>query len=112
RRLSPIPRHIFGYRGLADIDAKLEQLAVDPWCTPERVGKADVADQPSDICRQFRTATQRFRLPSPVQAKTRAVPADYSFWPNDRQGAQHVRRQAIQSGKYQPIDAAEGRSLG
>src|SRR4029077_14569559 len=27
-------------------------------------------------------------------------------------GAQQVRRQAIETGKYQPIDAAEGRPLG
>jgi hypothetical protein len=44
--------------------------------------------------------------------KTRAVPTDYGFWPHDRQGTQHLRRQAIQSGKYQPIDVAEGRPLG
>src|SRR3974390_3403559 len=51
------------------------------------------------------------RLPSPVKAKTRAVPADYSFWLNNRQGAQHVRCQTIQSGEYQPIELAECRPL-
>jgi hypothetical protein len=48
-----------------------------------------------------------FDLPSPVQTKARAVPTDYSFGPSDCQGAQDVRRQAIQSRKYQPIDGAE-----
>src|SRR3974390_3597386 len=51
------------------------------------------------------------RLPSPVKAKTRAVPADYSFGLNHRPGAQHVRSQTIQSGEYQPIELAECRPL-
>ncbi len=73
RRQSPVPRHIFGYGRLADIDAKLEQFAVNPRSTPERVGKADCADQLPDLRRQLRTAPERFRLPSPIQAKTSPV---------------------------------------
>ena len=59
RRRSPIPYHILGYGSLADIDAKLEQLAMDPWSTPERVGKADVADQRPNVDGQLRPATGR-----------------------------------------------------
>src|SRR3974390_231146 len=79
RRRPPVPCHILGDRRLADVDAKLEQLAMDPRRSPERVGKADVTDQFADVRRQLRTAARRSRLPSPVKAKTRAVPADYSF---------------------------------
>src|SRR4029077_3355612 len=104
--------HILGYGRLADSDAQLEQLAMNPWSTPERVGKADVADQCPNVEGQLRTTTGRFRLPSPEQTKPRAVPTDYGFRPHDRQGAPHVRRQAVQPGKYQPIDVAEGRPLG
>src|SRR3974390_2623869 len=111
RRRPPVPCHILGDRRLADVDAKLEQLAMDPRRSPERVGKADVTDQFADVRRQLRTAARRSRLPSPVKAKTRAVPADYSFWLNNRQGAQHVRCQTIQSGEYQPIELAECRPL-
>src|SRR5713226_4202313 len=32
----PSPRHGFCHGGLADIDAKLEQFAVDPRCSPKR----------------------------------------------------------------------------
>src|SRR3974390_2649579 len=101
------PRFVFGCS-----HAKLQPLAMDPRRSPERVGKADVTDQFADVRRQLRTAARRSRPPSPVKAKTRAVPADYSFWLNNRQGAQHVRRQTIQSGEYQPIaDGAAPRSL-
>ncbi len=58
RRWSPVPRHILGYGGLADIDAKLEQFAVNPRSTPERVGKAHCADQLPDVRRQLRTANE------------------------------------------------------
>src|SRR3974377_158362 len=76
-RRPPVPCHILGDRRLADVDAKLEQLAMDPRRSPERVGKADVTDQFADVRRQLRTAARRSRLPSPVKAKTRAVPTDY-----------------------------------
>src|SRR3974390_1778579 len=59
----------------------------------------------------FGRPPRRSRLPSPVKAKTRAVPADYSFWLNNRQGAQHVRCQTIQSGEYQTIELAACRPL-
>src|SRR5690349_16179438 len=107
-----MPRHILGYGSLADRDAQLEHLAMDPRSTPEWIGQADVADQRPNVRGQLRTTTGRPWLPSPVQTKTRAVPTDYGFRPHDRQGAQHLRRQAIQSGKDQPIDVAEGRPLG
>ena len=107
RRWSSVLCHIFGYARLADIDAKLEQFAVNPRSTPERVGKADCADQLPDVRRQLRTATNRLRLPSPIQPKTSPVPPDYSFWFNDRQCAERFRGHAIQCGKYQPIKVAE-----
>src|SRR3974390_815051 len=70
RRRPPVPCHILvlGDRRLADVDAKLEQLAMDPRRSPERVGKADVTDQFPDVRRQLRTAARRSRLPSPVKA--------------------------------------------
>jgi hypothetical protein len=45
RRRSPPPRHILGDTRLPDVDPELEEFAVDPRCTPERVGKAHVTDQ-------------------------------------------------------------------
>src|SRR6266852_3608230 len=37
RGRNPPPHHIFGHAGLADIDAKLEKLAMDPGCSPQRI---------------------------------------------------------------------------
>jgi hypothetical protein len=46
-RRSPPPGHIFGNRRLPDVDAELEEFAVNPWGAPERVGDADVMDLPA-----------------------------------------------------------------
>ena len=111
RRRSSPPSHVLGDRRLPDIDAKLEQFAVDPWSAPERVGDADVSDQLPNVYRHLRTTATRSRPPSPIQAKTCAVPTNDRFWSDNCDGAQHTRSQAIQPNKYHPVDAAEGRPL-
>src|SRR5215216_2125191 len=45
RRWPPSLRHILCHRGLAEIDAKLEQLAVDPWCSPQWVRDTHLANE-------------------------------------------------------------------
>src|SRR5476649_1288634 len=34
------PNHILGHAGLPDFDTELEQLSMDPWSFPERIGDA------------------------------------------------------------------------
>jgi hypothetical protein len=53
------PRHILGDAGLADLDAELEQLAMDPRRSPQRIGNAHLADQPPDFGRHRRSAGTR-----------------------------------------------------
>src|ERR1700686_4992878 len=48
RGRNPPPHHIFGHAGLADIDAQLEKLAMDPRCSSQRIGAAHLADK---LCR-------------------------------------------------------------
>src|SRR3979409_583763 len=45
------PGHILGHARLADIDAELEQLSVDPRRSPQRVGDAHLADKLAYLCR-------------------------------------------------------------
>jgi hypothetical protein len=49
RRRGPPPRHILGDAGLADLDAKLEQLTMDSRRSPQRIGHAHLADQPANF---------------------------------------------------------------
>src|SRR5580692_2630036 len=39
------PNHILGHAGLPDFDTELEQLAMDPRRSPQRIGNAHLADQ-------------------------------------------------------------------
>ena len=43
--------HILGNARLSDINTKLEQLSVDPWRSPQRVGDAHLADKLTHLCR-------------------------------------------------------------
>src|SRR6202043_3311565 len=53
------PDHVFGDAGLADLDAELKQLAMDPRRSPQRIGNAHLADQPSYFDRNRRSAGAR-----------------------------------------------------
>src|ERR1700730_9713334 len=45
---SPAPQHVFAHPGLPDVDAQLEQLAVDARGAPERILSAHSTDEIPD----------------------------------------------------------------
>jgi hypothetical protein len=45
RRRPPSPGHVFCNRGLADVDPEFEQLAVNPWRSPQWVGNAHLENE-------------------------------------------------------------------
>src|SRR5712675_1848749 len=51
RRWPSSLHHILGHARLADIDAELKQLSVDPRRAPQRVGDAHLADKLAYLCR-------------------------------------------------------------
>src|SRR5258707_1718030 len=59
RRRGSSPDHVFGDAGLADLDAELKQLAMDPRRSPQPIGNAHLADQPSYFDRNRRSARAR-----------------------------------------------------
>src|SRR5208337_3773577 len=56
---TPMFCHVFGYRGLPDIDAELEKFTVDARSAPERVREAHFADESSDLMWGPRPTTTR-----------------------------------------------------
>ena len=52
RRLST-SRHVLRYRRLRDLDAKLEQLAMNARRAPQRIGKAHLANKITQVARDF-----------------------------------------------------------
>src|SRR5271169_1165568 len=74
RRRSSSFDHILGYARLSDVDAELEQLSVDPRRSPQRIGKAHLADKLAYLRRHIWSAATAPRFPAPVQSKPDAVP--------------------------------------
>src|SRR5450631_177954 len=100
RWLSWLGRHEAGHASLADVDAELEQLSVDPGRAPAHVGLGHLADEPSGF--RGDAATGRAagtRFPSPEQAETGAVPADHGVWLDHDQ---RVRPAGPDAGEDQP----------
>src|SRR5688572_19426944 len=79
--------HVLRDRRLADGNAELSQLTVDPGRTPQRIGIGHRADQRADIGCYARPAWAPSALPGPEEAETASVPGD------DRIGRhEHERR--------------------
>ena len=111
RGRSPPPCHILGDAGLAEVDPKLEQFAVNPGRTPQRIGDADLADQLPDLDRYRGTPRPALRFPAPIGLKARSMPAQYCRRPNDRQRAASVREQPTNPTEHQPVHRRKRRSL-
>ena len=41
--------HQVGNRSLGDLDSQLEQLAMNPWCTPEWIGVRHLKNKVTDL---------------------------------------------------------------
>ena len=111
RRWLPSPRHIFCHGGLPDIDAKLEQFAVDPRCSPKRVRDAHVANELANVRRCLWPATTRAGFPAPISSETSAVPADHRPRLENFQCIQYCRSHTIEPRKHQAVNVAVGQSL-
>ncbi len=72
-------------RSLGDLDAELQELAVDPGSAPQRAFAALATDEGTDIVwDRWASASAPPRLPRPVQSEAFSVPADDGFRLHDR----------------------------
>src|SRR5712672_135729 len=110
RGRNPPPHHIFGHAGLADIDAKLKKLAMDPRCSLQRIGAAHLADKLAYFYRHGRSSAAVLRFPSPIRSKSRTVPTDYGLRSDDCKCAIHLGKQSADASQYQPVNRNKSRS--
>jgi hypothetical protein len=81
------PRHhVDRNRGLGDLDAELEQLAMDLGSAPQRVLKTHSSDQIAHLFADLWSAPERTRLPSPVGGKAHSMPTHNSLGSHDGNG--------------------------
>src|SRR3954453_6998152 len=111
RRRAPASGHVLGYRGLAYVDAELEEFSMDARSAPERICQAQLADQLPNFERHLGPADSSWRFPAPEHAKTSAMPAQNRLRLDDREGIQNMRRDPIQTDENQAIEGAQDRSL-
>jgi len=73
-----VPDHVLTDAGLTDVDAELEQFAVNVRRSPEWIFAAEHTDQLANLFRYRRAATLAMaNLPTPEKAKALPVPADH-----------------------------------
>src|SRR5262245_17970833 len=97
---SPRPDHVLGDTGLADINPKLEHLAMQPWRSPQWIGDGHFADQLPDFGR-YRAATRpASRPPAPIRSKAHAVPTQHCIRPNNRKRVPGIRKQSADPAKH------------
>jgi len=106
----PPGHHIDGNRGLGDIDAQLEQLAMDLGGTPQRVLKTHSSDQVALFFGDRWTPARRTGFPSPVGGKTPSVPAHYGLGPDDGYGLKEARATAIKPNEQSAVDPTQMQS--
>src|SRR3979490_1805550 len=104
--------HIFSHARLSDRNVELEQLSMNPWRSPQRIGNAHLADQPAYFQGNWWPTTMRSRLPAPVQTEARTVLFDYGPGPNNRKRIRNAREEAIETNEHQSVDSTEGLFLG
>ena len=75
-----MPHHVFRDGGFGNLNAQLEQLAVNAWRTPTRVVAAHHPDQIPNLLRHAGpTWLAAADFPRPQQAKALTMPGDNGF---------------------------------
>lgn len=101
------PDHILADAGLADVDAELQQLAVDARSAPKRV-VAQLADVTRNSWPAGLAATD---LPSTEKAEAPPMPGDDGCRHDDRQSGRPVAPDSAQRRPQEPIRGGQLRPL-
>src|SRR5712664_2327383 len=106
---SPALRHVLGDGRLGDFDPELEQLAVDARCAPQPIGQAHLSDLAPNLHWDLWPTAARARLPAPVQAEAGPMPTNDRLWPDNGDGVQRRREQAIEPDEKQSVGRRKSR---
>jgi hypothetical protein len=78
--------HVLRDAGLRDLEAELEQFAMDARRTPQLIFGAHPADQRAQFPIDLRSASERAGFPPPVPTEASSVPTYKSLGTDDRDG--------------------------
>jgi len=93
-------RHQVGNCSLADLDSQLEQLAMNPWCSPEWIGVRHLKNKVTDLRADRRPpGTFTSGLKSPKQLESFFMPTHHGLWFDNDQNLSPV---APETTKHDP----------
>src|SRR6266446_4758783 len=101
------PVHPIRDARLSDLEAELEQLAMDAWRVPQRIFRAHPPYQRAQIRGDLRPASKGAGFPTPVPAKAGPMPTDKGLRSDDRDGLQDRWEPSIQLDQEQAIPICE-----
>src|SRR5262245_15240084 len=111
RRRPPRPEdeHVLRNRRLRDRHAQLQQLPMDPWRTPQRIGVAHPSNQVAEFCTDHGPTASAPTLPRPVASEPLPVPADHGRWPHHTQRVLPVLPEPRQHHPEDPVQNRQPR---
>src|SRR2546427_6369653 len=95
--------HIFRNRRLRDRQTQLQQLAVDSWCTPERIGAAHPPNEIPHFRPNRGPPPSVSTLPCPVAPEALTVPPHHCLGPHHLQRTPPVLPQPRQHDPEEPV---------
>ena len=112
RRWLAASRHILANTGLANVDAQLEQFAVDARRAPKRIVAAHLANQfPCFLADRRSSRLAAAHFPGPEPPKPLTLPVDHRLRFHDHQGRPPVGPVPRQPGPEKSIRGGQSRSL-
>ena len=95
--------------GFTDVDAQLEQLAVNARCSPQRIFATQSADKFSNVFGKRRPPRSIVSdLPGPEQTKALAVPSDDGVRIDDTRADRQLRARMPAAGSFLPVPRRYG----
>src|SRR5205809_1481232 len=93
--------HVLRDAGLSDLEAELEQLAMDARRSSQRIFRAHPPDQRAQIRVDLRSTSKGAGFPTPVPTEAGAMPADEGLRSDDSDGPEHRWKPSIQQDQEQ-----------
>ena len=98
---------IAGDRRLGDLEAELEQLAVNTWCSPAGILRLQPPNEQAMLCTD--RPARWPRPPNPEQTEACTVPGDHCFWSDQNESIGPTRIPATQCDPEEPVETTEPR---
>ena len=96
--------HVFRYSSLGHLDSKLEQFAVQPWCAPQEIAGALVANQIPDLPQNAgSTSFSPTTFPLAEELKSLSMPGDDGVRFDEHEALAPLRPEAGENDPQDPI---------